>query len=80
MVTAIVLIITDHGAVSQVAKDLGAIPEVTEVLSVTGPYDLVVKIQVEAYELMADVVTEKLARIDGIADSTTLMSFRTYKF
>jgi anthranilate phosphoribosyltransferase len=80
MVTAIVLVNTEHGAVVRVAKEIGAIPDVVEVLSVTGPYDLVVTIKVEEYERMAEVITERLAGVAGIANSTTLMAFRTYKF
>ena len=63
-----------------VARAIGQIPEATEVHSVTGPYDLVVKVQVEEYELMAEVITEKLGPIDGVVDTETLMAFRTYKF
>ncbi len=80
MVTAIVLLNTERGEVSRVARAIGQIPEATEVHSVTGPYDLVVKVQVEEYELMAEVITEKLGPIDGVVDTETLMAFRTYKF
>jgi DNA-binding Lrp family transcriptional regulator len=80
MVTAIVLINTDRGSIHNIAKEIGAIPDVVEVHSVTGPYDLVVKVQVEEYERMAEVITEKLGQVSGILDTTTLMAFRTYKF
>lgn len=80
MVTALVLINTAPGDVAGIAKELGAIPEVTEVHSVTGPYDLVAKVQVEEYERMAEVITGKLNVVPGITDTTTLMAFRTYKF
>jgi anthranilate phosphoribosyltransferase len=80
MVTAIVLINTAPGSVTGIAKAIGAIPEVVEVHSVTGPHDLVVKVQVEEYERMAEVITEKLSAVPGIRDTATLMAFRTYKF
>ena len=50
MLTAIMLLNTKKGMVSKVARELGAIDEVTEVYSVAGPYDLIAKIQVEEYE------------------------------
>jgi DNA-binding Lrp family transcriptional regulator len=80
VVTALILINTDHGSVGSIAKEIGAIPDVVEVHSVTGPFDLVVKVQVEQYERMAEVITEKLGQVQGIRDTTTLMAFRTYKF
>ncbi len=80
MVTAIVLMNTERGSVGAVARELGQIPEVVEVHSVAGPYDLVVKVQVEEYERMAEVITEKLAPVDDILATETLMAFHTYKF
>lgn len=80
MVTALVLMNTAPGDVAGIAKELGSIPEVTEVYSVTGPYDLVAKVQVEEYERMAEVITGKLSVVAGITGTTTLMTFRTYKF
>ncbi len=80
MITALVLINASPGDVVGLAKELGTIPEVTEVYSVTGPYDLVAKVQVEEYERMGEVISGKLNVVPGIIDTTTLMTFRTYKF
>ena len=80
MVTALVLMNVERGQVARLAREIGAIPEVVEALSVAGPYDLVAKVQVEEYEHMAEVITEKLSAIDGILDTETLMAFHTYKF
>lgn len=80
MVTAIALVNTAQGEVAAVARAIGQIAEATEVHSVTGPFDLVVKVQVEEYELMADVINEKLGRVEGVVATETLMAFRTYKF
>ena len=79
MLTAIMLLNTKKGMVSKVAKDLGAIDEVTEVLSVAGPYDLIAKIQVEEYERFSEVIAGKLQSIEGIEKTQTLMAFKTYK-
>ncbi|MCC6380948.1 MAG: Lrp/AsnC ligand binding domain-containing protein [Dehalococcoidia bacterium] len=80
MVTAIVLIKAERGQAVDVARKLGEIHEVSEVHSVAGPYDLVAKVQVEEYELMAQVITEQLQRVAGILSTETLMAFHTYKF
>ena len=79
MLTAVMLLNTQKGMVSKVAKLLGAIDEVTEVYSVAGPYDLIAKIQVEAYERFSEVIAGKLQEIDGIEKTQTLMAFKTYK-
>ncbi len=49
-------------------------------LSTAGAYDLVVKVQVQEYEHMAEVITERLQGVGGIINTETLMGFHTYKF
>jgi anthranilate phosphoribosyltransferase len=80
MISAIVLINVEKGSVPEVARQLGEIPEVTEIYSVAGPYDVVAKVQVEEYERMSEVITEKLQAVEGITSTETLMTFRMYKF
>jgi len=76
--TALVLINCEHGRVSETAQKLLDIPQVVEVYSVAGEYDLVAIIQVKEYEQMAEVVTDHVGQITGIARTTTLMAFRSY--
>lgn len=78
-ITAIVLINVEKGKVSQVARELSKIEEVTEVHSVAGIYDLVAKVKVKEYGRLSDVITEKLQSIDGIEKTITLMCFKTFK-
>lgn len=80
MVTALVLMRVERGEVGRVAREIGAVPDVVEVHSVAGPYDLVAKVQVQEYEHMAEVITEKLGAVEGVLDTETLMAFHTYKF
>ncbi|MCC6831148.1 MAG: Lrp/AsnC ligand binding domain-containing protein [Thermoleophilia bacterium] len=80
MVTAIVLMNTEGGQVARIAREIGQIPDVTEVLSTAGAYDLVAKVQVQEYEHMSEVITERLQGVEGIVNTETLMAFHTYKF
>lgn len=80
MVTALVLMRVERGEVARIAREIGAIADVVEVHSVAGPYDLVAKVQVQEYEHMAEVITERLGAVEGVLDTETLMAFRTYKF
>lgn len=78
MITAIVLLQADRGRVIGLAQELLDIPEVAEVYSVAGEYDLVIILRVKEYESMAEVVPAKLQSLSGVARTTTLMAFQCY--
>ena len=78
MVTAIVLIRTERMKLQETAEALLEVPEVKEVYSVAGQYDLVAIVRVRHYDEMSEVVPGKLARLSGIARTTTLMAFQCY--
>ena len=78
MVTAIVLIEARWDAVNKAAEALTAIDGVSEVYSVAGLYDLVAIIRVRTNEEMADVVTNRMLKVEGIIKTTTLFAFRAF--
>src|SRR5436190_22988162 len=78
MITAIVLIQTERGQTATAGEKLAEIADVAEVYSVTGEYDLVAIVRVRHYDQMAEVVPGKLARLDGIRRTTTLMAFQCF--
>ena len=78
MVTAIVLITTQVGRTPEVAQALVETEGVAEAYSVAGEYDIVAIVKVREYEEMAELVPRRLAAIEGIADTLTLMAFRRY--
>lgn len=78
MITAIVLLQAARGKAQELAQQLLDIPEVAEVYSVAGDFDLVVMIRVKEYEAMAEVVPGKLQRLDAVERTTTLMAFQCY--
>jgi DNA-binding Lrp family transcriptional regulator len=78
MVTAIVLIQTEHGKINQVAEQLAAMPEVAEVYSVGGGYDVAAIVRVRTNEDIANLVTDKMVHVLGIARTETLLAFKTY--
>ena len=80
MITALVLFKAEQGKIPSLANQLGAIEEVVEVLSITGDHDLIAKIRVREYEMLSDVVTEKMQKMDGVLGTKTMMAFKTYKF
>jgi len=68
----------ERGKVQKVATSLLEVPAVNEVYSVAGSYDLVAVIRVTRHDELNDLVTGKLAAIDGIASTQTLVAFRCY--
>jgi DNA-binding Lrp family transcriptional regulator len=78
MITAIVLIHTDAGQTAAAAEAVADLPDVAEVYSVTGEYDLVAIVRVHEYEQMADVVPGYISAVPGIARTHTLMAFQHY--
>lgn len=78
MVTAVVLAQADIRRIPETAQEMLDVPEVAEVYSVAGEFDLVAMVRVREYEQMAEVVTERLARIPGVTRTVTLMAFRCY--
>lgn len=78
MVTAIVLVNCDRGAVNDVADTLAGLSGVSEVHSVAGRVDLVAIIRVPENEDLADLVTDHIRHIEGITDTETLIGFRVH--
>jgi DNA-binding Lrp family transcriptional regulator len=79
MITAIVLIQTEGGQTAAAGEAVAKIPDVAEVYSVTGEYDLVAIVRVQHYEQMAEVVPRRIAAVPGIARTHTLMTFQHYQ-
>ncbi|MFP4079271.1 MAG: Lrp/AsnC family transcriptional regulator [Ectothiorhodospira sp.] len=78
MVTAIILINVERTRVNEVASRLADMPAISEVFSVSGPYDLIAIVRVRENEALAQLVTEHLLTIDGIAHTQTLLAFKAY--
>ena len=78
MVTALVMINAEPGRVPALAEQLLAIPGVTEVYSVAGPFDLVAIVRVREHDQLSDLVTEMIASRAGIVSTETLIAFRAF--
>ncbi|MFP4148917.1 MAG: Lrp/AsnC family transcriptional regulator [Nitriliruptoraceae bacterium] len=78
MITAFVLLDVEVDRVPEVAEALCHLEGVTEVYSVTGRYDLIVKVRVAEHDALADVVTGGIGKVEGIVGSETQIAFRSY--
>ena len=79
MVHAFVLIDADVPRIAPLCEDLAATEGVTEVFSVAGGVtDIIAIVRVRHHEELADVVTRRIAALDGIQETTTLVAFQAY--
>ena len=78
MISALVLINVRRDSINSTAQALLKIPGVAEVYSVTGEYDLVAVLHLARYEDLAEVVTDRMVALDGIARTQTMMAFKAY--
>ena len=78
MVTALVMLNIDRPQIASVAQGLVDMPEVSEVYSVAGRYDLVAIVRVKTNEEIASTITGKCAELVGITGTETLIAFHTY--
>lgn len=78
MITAIVMINCGVGKVHSVSEALVDLDGVAEVYSISGEYDILAIIRVKEYDALAKVVSDDIARVDGITGTNTHMAFRCY--
>jgi DNA-binding Lrp family transcriptional regulator len=78
MVTFIILLKVRGDKITEIAEHLAAMPEISEVYSVTGTFDLVVIVRTRSNDDVADLVTSKLGPIDGILQTDTMLAFKTF--
>ena len=78
MITAVVLITAEKGALPTLGEDLAAIPGVSEVYSVTGDFDFIAMVRARQHEELADIVTGRIAQTTGVARTHTHVAFRTH--
>jgi DNA-binding Lrp family transcriptional regulator len=74
METIYLLVETEVGRLEEVLKRVGATPGVAEVQAVTGPFDLIVKVQAGHVNQALDIVIHKIRRIPGIKSTETLVT------
>ncbi len=74
MVLAYALIVAEPGACTGVVAALCDLPEAVSVHQLSGPYDIVVKVQLLSNEALLTFVRQRLGHIDGIRSATTLVA------
>ncbi len=78
MITAIVHIDTDPGRIPEVAQAVTELAGVSEVYSVTGETDLIAMIRVREHDQLAEVIADRVSKVDGVLRTRTYIAFRAY--
>ncbi len=77
METLFLLVETEMGRLDDVVRRVRALPGVAEVQAVTGPFDLIVKVQAPQINQALDVVVHKIRKVPGIKATETLVTVPT---
>lgn len=78
MISAIVLIKVEVAHIPEAAQAIAEIEGITEVYSVTGNVDLIAVARVARHEDFADVIADRLNKVQGVQETETHIAFRTY--
>lgn len=71
-VSAYILIQTEVGKAASVAAEVRAIDGVIAADDVTGPYDVVVRVEAAAMDELGRLVVSRVQMLDGITKTTTM--------
>jgi DNA-binding Lrp family transcriptional regulator len=78
MITTVVLANCNVHQIPETAQAVADIPDVSEVYSVAGDHDLVIMVRTRTHDDLARVVSEEIAKIEGIERTQTLVAFKVY--
>jgi DNA-binding Lrp family transcriptional regulator len=75
---AIVLIQAERSAIEHLGGALADVEGVAEAYSVTGEWDFVAMLRVREPQEVAEVVTHRLAAVEGIKNTHTMVAFEVF--
>ena len=78
-VTAIIIIQTESEKHENVKNDLSKLEEVSEVYSVSGEYDLLIKVWAHSIEELNEIMNSKVRSVDGVEDLTEMIVMERVK-
>jgi DNA-binding Lrp family transcriptional regulator len=75
---AFVLIQAEPARIAALAAELAEVGGVAEVYSTAGDADIVAIVRVRHHDDLAEVVTRRVACLEGIVDTRTLVAFQAF--
>jgi len=77
METLYLLVETEVGKLDDVVRRMRSVAGVAEVQAVTGPFDLIVKVEAPHINQALDTVVHRIRKIPGIKSTETLVTVAT---
>jgi Lrp/AsnC family transcriptional regulator, regulator for asnA, asnC and gidA len=78
-VTAIIIIQTESEKHEDVELELSKLEEVSEVYSISGEYDILIKVWAHSIEELNKIVNSKIRSVDGVEDLTEMIVMERVK-
>ncbi len=78
MIHAVVLIGAERSALATLGGELADIEGVAEAYSVTGDWDFVAMLRLREHDQLAEVVTNGISQLKGVARTQTMVAFEVY--
>ena len=78
-VVAYIMLGCEASHVDTISELVSDLPEVEDVMIVTGDTDIVVKVRFESYTHVKDFIVKKIAPLHGLQDTQTMMVVGVYK-
>jgi DNA-binding Lrp family transcriptional regulator len=78
MTHAVVLIQAERSALADLGPALADLEGVAEVYSVTGDWDFVAMVRLREHAQLAELVTGRLSKLEGISRTQTMVAFEVY--
>jgi len=73
-----VLIKTEPGHVTEVANRIGEVESFSEAYSISGEYDLLVKLYIEDLDALGRLIEKDLHSIPHVRDTFTILTFEAF--
>ncbi len=74
-----ILVKTDLGHVTEVANRIAELESFSEAYSISGPYDLLVKLYVDDVDKIGRLIETEVHAIPHIRDTNTLLTFEAFQ-
>ena len=74
-----IMLKTDPGTLATVADRITELESFSEAFSISGEYDLLVKLYVENFDDLSHLVTDQIQKIPHIRETFTILTFHAFK-
>jgi len=78
-ITAIIIIQTESEKHESVKEELSRLEEISEVYSVSGEYDILIKVWVPGIDELNQLINSKIRSVDGVEDLTEMIVMERVK-